>query len=406
MVGGYYYQMKKLAWGCLLLTLFACGGGGGTAGTASYEVVAIGGGFNQPIQFKTCPASATIDYVIERTGVIRTLVSGVVQPTAALDISTQFDLSGETGLLGVALHPNFATNRYLFVYAVKTSPLESLIIRYTASPDFRTFDAGSAHRVFTLNQEPHTNHKGGTINFGPDGYLYLGLGDGGSGNDPDGNGQNPNTLLGKMIRLDVDGDAFPVDSGNNYGIPSTNPFFTSTFIRKEIWSFGLRNPFRWSFDSSTGGQLIADVGQGAWEEINYEPANRGGRNYGWRIREGKHDSGLSGTPPSGTTIYDPFIEYDHVTGSSITGGFVVRTTTLDELRNHYLFADFVSNRMWHAPLNLSGGEANNQTMGDATEIIVPGGWGGIVSIDPDRNGDPVICELGGRVGRLVHAPTP
>lgn len=394
--------MKKIAWGCLVLTLIACGGTGGSGGTVSFQLQEIGTGYDQPIQYKVCPGSGTVDYVVERTGRIRAVVSGVTQSTPALDISTQFSLAGETGLLGIAFDPNFTVTRYVYLYAVKSAPLQSMIIRYTANPGLLTIDPSSAQRILTLDQEPATNHKGGTINFGPDGYLYLALGDGGAN---DANSQDPTTLLGKMIRIDVSGDVFPVDMENNYGIPSDNPFATSTTVRKEIWAYGLRNPFRWSFDSASGGLLIADVGQSNWEEINFEPANRPARNYGWSVREGKHD-GFGGTLAGGTTARDPFIEYDHTTGQSITGGYIIRNTTMTGMDNHYLFADFVSNKVWHAPFMTSGGEASSQTMAAATEIVVPGGWNGVVSIDPDRNGEPVITELSGRVARLIQTPTP
>jgi glucose/arabinose dehydrogenase len=256
---------------------------------------------------------------------------------------------------------------------------------------------------------PFTNHNGGNLEFGPDGYLYIGLGDGGSGNDPDHRAQNPAEYLGKMLRIDVNvADNHP----NGYVVPSSNPFVNAGLpgTLPEIWSFGLRNPWRYSFDApsrgGTGALIIADVGQDAWEEIDYEPAGRGGRNYGWRNREGAHDN-VTSLPPAFLPLTDPVHEYDHSVGRCIIGGYVYRGTALGSAyRGRYFFADYTQERLWS--LGLSINPANGEaTALDRTDHTAGLGspLGNISSFGIDADGELyVLSYWAGTVLKLVGGP--
>ena len=267
--------------------------------------------------------------------------------------------TNEGGLLGMAFHPDYATNGYFYVMYTDTSN-DSQLVRYTVSGNPNVANAGSETPILEILQ-PFGNHNGGWIDFGPDNYLYVSLGDGGSGCDPQDNGQDKTTLLGKMLRIDVDGDDFPGDANVNYAIPSTNPFFNDALpvgLRKEIWAYGLRNPWRASFDRETGDLYIGDVGQGEREELNFQPANSlGGENYGWRLREGliqtpiggnDCDAGVGGAKPADNV--DPVFDYQRgsatgeIYGTTVTGGYVYRGKS-PNLQGHYFFADYILCRL-------------------------------------------------------------
>lgn len=353
-------------------------------------------GLNQPMQYIANSANSHLAYVLERPGRVRVLRDDVLVSTPVLDISSVVVTDGECGLQGMTLAPDFASSRqfYLQYNTQDSGVLHTRISRYTMSADGLTASGGTP--IFMVDQ-PYTNHKGGTIHF-RDGMLFLALGDGGSGNDPENRAQNPQSLLGKVLRIDPTGDDFPTDPDNNYRVPSDNPFVNrgTVSVRGEIWDFGMRNPFRWSIDSTNGALLIADVGQDAYEEVDYEPAGSGGRNYGWRQREGLHPTTNGGSVfPIATT--DPVLEYDHSVGKSIIGGFVVHTSTLG-INGRYLFADYITNHLWQVPVG--------SPMSASSEISVTGGWNGIVSIDPDAHNQPMVVELNaGRVSRLIPTPT-
>jgi glucose/arabinose dehydrogenase len=256
--------------------------------------------------------------------------------------------------------------------------------------------------------QPFANHNGGCLAFGPDGYLYIGMGDGGSGNDPGNRAQNPAELLGKMLRVDVnlpDGDAI------GYRVPASNPFVSGAPIaaRTEIWAVGLRNPWRFSFDDpargGTGALVIGDVGQNAWEEVDYEPANRGGRNYGWRYREGTHDN-VTSVPPAYQPLFGPIHEYDRAVGQSITGGYVYRGAALPAYRGRYFFADFVRGRVWSLGLALDGnGEATAHTLTEHTAALSQlGALGTVSSFGVDADGELLIVSHSrGAILRLASA---
>jgi glucose/arabinose dehydrogenase len=245
---------------------------------------------------------------------------------------------GEMGLLGLAFHPDYQENGYFYVNYTRVKPngQETVIARYQVTEDANAADPDSELILLVVDQ-PRTNHNGGALHFAPDGMLYIGLGDGGSAGDPDNYAQNGQQLLGKMLRLDVDN----VAPGKNYGIPGDNPFIGQP-VRDEIWALGLRNPWRFSFDRLTGDLYIGDVGQGMWEEVDFQPAgSEGGENYGWRLKEGTHCyNPPEACDPGGLT--DPVFEYSHDEGCSITGGTVYRGQEIPTLRGQYLFADYCS----------------------------------------------------------------
>ena len=294
----------------------------------------IAGGFSRPVGIESAGDSRL--FVVEQGGVIRIWDGNIVRPEPFLDLSTQVTSDGERGLLGLAFHPRFQENGRFFVNYTDLNGT-TVIARYTVSPvDPDRADAASARELLRIAQ-PFRNHNGGQLQFGPDGYLYIGTGDGGSGGDPGNRAQNRADLLGKMLRLDVDGPA----DGDPYAIPSSNPFVDSSSARGEIWALGLRNPWRFTFDRVTGDLWIADVGQGDFEEVNFQPTTSiGGENYGWRRMEGTHCYNPQQNCNDGTLTL-PVIEYDHSGGAcSVTGGYVYRGTRNPRLNGSYLSADF------------------------------------------------------------------
>ncbi len=264
-------------------------------------------------------------YLIEQTGRVRVLRGGRTDPKPVLDLSSQIRSGGEQGLLGIAFSPD---GRYLYLDYTDTNG-DTHIAEFAMRGDRP--DPGSQRNVLTVDQ-PFANHNGGQLAFGPDRHLYIALGDGGSAGDPNGNGQSLDTLLGKILRID------PRPSGGQpYGVPRDNPFVDRAGARPEIWDYGLRNPWRFSFDPATRDLWIADVGQGDWEEVDHEPAGRGGRNYGWNRLEGSHR--FSGSPPAGAV--GPVVEYDHSGGAcTVIGGSVYRGGAIPDLRGAYLYGDY------------------------------------------------------------------
>jgi glucose/arabinose dehydrogenase len=329
-------------------------------------------GFSSPLGFVQDPVSANVQYVLEQGGRIRVVRDGVVLPADFLNLTSQILSGGERGLLGMAFDPNYAGNGRFYVNFTNLNG-DTVVARFRrSSSDPLVADAASRFN-FRFNGasaqppivQPFANHNGGHLAFGPDGYLYIGLGDGGSANDPEHRAQNPSTLLGKMLRIDVNvPDSHPI----GYAIPPDNPFVNAAGTRGEIWAFGLRNPWRYGFDDpargGSGALIIADVGQGAWEEVDYEPPGRGGRNYGWRNREGAHNN-VTTLPPAYQPLVDPIHEYDHSVGASITGGYVYRGQALGAaFRGRYFFADFVRSRVWSLALTV---DANGEAR--ATNVI-------------------------------------
>lgn len=297
---------------------------------AAYTWSPVASGFTQPVDIQNAGDGSARLFVVEKPGRIRILSNWLTLPDPFLDIRDRVGAFGlEQGLLGLAFHPDFGQNGYFYVNYTDLSG-NTVISRFQVSPDDpNRADPGSELVLLHVNQ-PYANHNGGGLAFGPDGYLYIGLGDGGAAGDPAGNARNPETLLGKMLRLDV-------DSGNPYAIPASNPFAGGGGL-PEIWAIGLRNPWRFSFDPLTGELYIADVGQNEWEEVNVvQTAPQGLLDFGWDAFEGLHP--YEEPLPEGPTI-QPVAEYSHAEGCSITGGYVYRGVDLPELQGVYFFGDY------------------------------------------------------------------
>lgn len=297
----------------------------------------IASGLASPV-FLTQPLDDGRIFVVEQPGRIRVVRNGVLQATPFLDISSRVLFGGERGLLSVAFHPQYATNRFFYVYyTTRASGAlaagDIVIERYTATANPEVADPSTAKLIITTGHSTYSNHNGGLVSFGLDGMLYAALGDGGSGGDPLGNGQNYNALLGSLIRIDV-------NSGDPYAIPQGNPFVGQANRRAENWAKGLRNPWRYAFDPPTGLLYIADVGQGAREEINVVPATQAGVNYGWNVMEGTICYNAATCTQTGLT--PPILDYvTHANGTcSITGGSVYRGTAIPGIRGHYFYSDY------------------------------------------------------------------
>lgn len=314
------------------------------------QLVDFASGFNRPVDIAHCGDSRL--FVVEQAGIIKIVDSlGNVLPEPFLNIDPLVNSTGnEQGLLGLAFHPNYAQNGYFFVYYTQTTGGHTHVSRFSVMPDDpNKADPNSELTILTQNQ-PYSNHNGGCIKFGPDGYLYIGLGDGGSGGDPQNNGQKKTTFLGKILRIDVNNST--VDTP--YVVPANNPFVGNSAYLPEIWSLGLRNPWRYSFDRLTGDMWIADVGQGDREEIDFEPAATGGRNYGWRCYEGTQAYNTSGCQPA-SNYTGPVFDYDNSSlGCSVTGGFIYRGSKYSDLYGVYLFTDYCSGRWWATRQNDDG----------------------------------------------------
>jgi glucose/arabinose dehydrogenase len=285
-------------------------------------------------------------FITLQDGLVMVLDGAQVLPEQFLDIRSLTNGNGERGLLSIAFHPQYAQNGFFYVNYTNLSG-HTVIARYSVSTlNANRADPASATPILTINQ-PFSNHNGGQLQFGPDGFLYIGMGDGGSGGDPGNRAQNLNDLLGKMLRIDV-------DSASPYAVPPSNPFVGQAGARPEIWSYGLRNPWRFSFDRTTGDLWIADVGQGTWEEIDFQPATSiGGENYGWRRMEGSQCFNPSSNCDTGNLVL-PVIEYDHSVGCSVTGGYVYRGTSNARLIGQYIYGDYCSGRIFGATHTANG----------------------------------------------------
>ncbi len=284
-------------------------------------------------------------FVLEKPGRVRVVTDGVLQAGSFLDVVDRVASNGERGLLGLAFHPDFATNRFLYAFYTRQTDGDLVIARFIADIGLAAASPSTEQVLLVIEHSSESNHNGGQLAFGPDGFLYIGTGDGGGGGDPDGNGQSTDALLGKVLRIDVDGTG--AGPFGRYAIPADNPFVGGPQA-EEIWAYGLRNPWRFSFDREGGALWIGEVGQNDWEEIDREPAgDPGGRNYGWNVMEGAHCYNATTCDQSGMSL--PIAEYDHGLGCSVTGGVVYRGTTWPDLVGQYVFADFCSGRIWTIP---------------------------------------------------------
>lgn len=307
--------------------------------------VKIAEGFTDPLYVTAVPGDAARLFVLEQGGFIRIIKNGAVLPTPFLDISADIVAGGELGLLGMAFHPDFATNGLFFLNFTVDGPTflapdRTVIARFQLSDNPEIADKASRTDILTFNQ-PFSNHNGGMMAFGPnDGYLYVASGDGGLRDDPQNNAQQTGTLLGKLLRIDVNGPGL-------YAIPPENPFASKGGARGEIWAYGLRNPWRFSFDRLTGDLWMGDVGQDDFEELNFQPAgSSGGENYGWKVAEGFACLGGEGTCGTNTGFIPPIYAYPRADGRSVTGGYVYRGEAIPEFQGVYFFADFHSTRIW------------------------------------------------------------
>ncbi len=306
-------------------------------------------GFDKPLQVTHAGDGSGRIFVVEQGGRVWTVRDGIRQPTPFLDLSDRVSCCGERGLLSIAFPPSFAVDGW-FVADYTDRSGDTVLARYRFTGDPERADPASEQVLLRIAQ-PFSNHNGGQLAFGPDGYLYVGTGDGGSAGDPGNRAQNSGVLLGKLLRLDVSPEHVP------YANPPSNPFYGSASDRPEIWVLGLRNPWRFSFDRSTGDLWIGDVGQGAWEEIDRQPAGSvGGENYGWNVLEGSHC--YSAPSCDGSAFVLPVAEYDHGQGCSVTGGFVVRDPALPRFDGIYLYGDYCSGRLWGLQRAAGGWESS------------------------------------------------
>lgn len=352
-------------------------------------------GLDQPLYAVAPPGDLDRLFIVEKTGrvALLDLDTQQVRSTAFLDLSGEVSPAGEGGLLGLAFDPDFAQNGYFYVNLINPAG-DTEIRRYRVSTgDADVADAASATSILSVDQPPGlANHKGGWLGFGSDGDLYVALGDGGGSGDPSGNGQNASSLLGKILRLDVRGDAFPADPARNYAIPGDNPFVGVAGAAPEIWALGLRNPFRASFDRGLGTLFIADVGQNGWEEIDIGQA---GANYGWNVYEGP--APFAARPLGGGTLTFPIHAYDHTVGQSIIGGYAYRGTS-DGLQGQYFFADFVAGKIFTLRQDGTAWVSTDRTAQfapDAGSLDNPSSFG------EDGRGDLYIVDLDGDLFRLT-----
>lgn len=353
------------------------------------ELELVADGLDSPL-YLTAPLGDERLFIVEQAGTIRIIEDGVLLPDPFLDIRGRVESGGEQGLLGLAFHPAYAANGWFYVNYTDNDG-DTRIERYQVTADPYVADPGSAELVLAIEQ-PAANHNGGMITFGPDGALYVATGDGGGGGDPQGNGQDLSSLLGKLLRLDV-------DTREPYAIPLNNPFIGVAGAREEIWAYGLRNPWRFSFDRVGDRLYIADVGQGSWEEVNAVPATRPGVNYGWNVMEGMHCFNASSCNTEGLTL--PVLEYANAGDAcSITGGYVYRGDAIPELRGHYFYADFCAG--WIRSFRLAGDGVTEQQEWDVGDI------GSVLSFGEDAASELYVLtrgDQGGRVFRFVRSVT-
>ena len=341
-------------------------------------------GLESPV-FLTAPSGDARLFVVEQPGRIRVIRNGRLVPRPYLDISAKVGYGGERGLLGLAFHPHFAQNGRFYVNYTDRNG-DTRVERYEAAPAADSADPASARLVLSVAQ-PYANHNGGDVLFGPDGMLYVGMGDGGSGGDPHGNGQSLGTLLGKLLRLDV-------DRAEPYAIPPDNPFVGRSGARGEIWAYGLRNPWRIAFDRTAGLLYVADVGQNQWEEVDVARAGAGGLNYGWNRMEGSHCYGLGPCRREGLTL--PVLDYGHGDGCAIIGGFVYRGRAIPAAVGHYFYSDYCSG--WLRSFRVVEKAATDRSIWRTRDA------GSVLSFGEDASGELYLLSARGVVYRLAQAP--
>jgi len=376
-----------VAAGALGATGIATGCGGQTASgpgpgdSAALQLVTSG--LSSP-DFVTTPAGDTTRlFVVEQTGAIRVVRHDSLLPTPFLDLTGHIGFGGERGLLSMAFHPSYASNGRFYVYY--TNPAGDIrIVRYTVSANPNVADSTTGDTILSAFHETYDNHNGGLVLFGPDGKLYIGMGDGGSGGDPQNRAQNRDSLLGKLLRIDV-------DAGDPYAIPPDNPY-AGGGGRGEIWAIGLRNPWRYAFDPTSGLLYIADVGQDTQEEVDVAPAAQPGVNYGWRIMEGTSCYNPNPCDQTGLTL--PVVAYTHADGCAVIGGFVYRGALSPALAGQYFYADLCN--AWVRSFGYANGKVTGVTNWNLTTSL-----GSVLSFGQDASGEQYVLTGGGSVYRLA-----
>ncbi len=374
----------------LVLLLPGCGGGSSLGSTppppgpGSVALSTVVSGLSNPVGMERPPGDNRF-FVVEQRGTIRILENGALRSGNFLDIQSLTNFDGqEQGLLGLAFHPNYSTNHKFYLnYTIDNGGKQTIIAGYqTMASDPNTADPNSERVLLVVNQ-PFANHKGGQLVFGPDGFLYIGLGDGGSGGDPLNNAQNLSSFLGKMLRIDVEP---PFASGKQYAIPADNPFASSGGL-PEIFAYGLRNPWRFSFEPVTNRMFVADVGQESWEEIDL--LQKGG-NFGWRVMEGTHCYNPSSGCDTSNKV-PPIAEYPHTDGIAVIGGCVYKGSAISSLANKYIFAD-LTGKIW----SLTEAPANTWTRGDLLSTNRT-----LTSFGRDAAGELYLVDYNGSILKLV-----
>lgn len=356
---------------------------------AGVQLTQVASGFFRPVALTNANDGSDRIFIVEQSGRIWILKDGQILPDPFLNITDRVSQSStrgysELGLLGLAFDPDFVENATFYVHYNDRNST-STVSQFTVSDDINVADK-SSERVLLTQRQPFANHNGGEIAFGPDGYLYISFGDGGSQGDPNDTGQNPSDWLASILRIDPDG-------AGSYAIPETNPYFRDASFGREVWAYGLRNPWKFSFDRATGDMYVADVGQNVWEELNFQPVDSlGGLNYGWSDYEASAPYAV-GTAPANMTY--PFFEYAHQSGRcSVTGGYVYRGETIADLAGVYIFGDYCTGEIWASWRNLDG---EWQTI----EYLSAGF--SISSFGQDEAGELYVLDHNGAIYRLDPA---
>lgn len=369
--------LSPLVMGITVAPLEVARAQGAAAPAISFEQIFTG--LNRPVDYIDANDGSGRFFVVQQSGQVLISSGGELLAAPFLDIGNMVSTGNEQGLLSIALDPGFSENGRVFV-SYTDSAGDSQIVRYAVSEsDANQLDPNSTTTILSLDQ-PYENHNGGNIVFGPDGYLYIGFGDGGSQGDPDGRAQNPGILFAKILRIDVSGDQEP------YGIPADNPFVNDASFAPETFAWGLRNPWRFSFDRETGDLWIGDVGQSTIEEIDLIPAGTSGQNFGWSIMEGNECYNAASCDQTGLTL--PVDQYTHDYGCSVTGGYVYRGSAIPDLVGTYLFADYCTGYLWGLTAN---GDGSYSASGTLETGMTPS------SFAQDASGELYFIDLAGAI---------
>jgi glucose/arabinose dehydrogenase len=387
--------LQVLGWiGTLLVAGFGASCGSDSSGPnlptgKGARLLEIASGLSVPLYLTAPPGDLSRLFIAEKTGTIRIVKDGTLLPAPFLDISANVSTGDEQGLLGLAFPPDYGTTGRFVVHYTDTSGDTRLsVFQVSIDPDLAD---QSSEQVILSATQPFPNHNGGQALFGPDGFLYLGLGDGGGANDPGGRGQDRSDLLGSILRIDV-------QSGTSYTVPPDNPFVGQPAVRPEIWSYGLRNPWRFSFDRANGDLYIGDVGQNEVEEVDVAAATDGagkGLNYGWSIMEGDRCLGGGQCDQTGLTL--PTLTYNHHEGCSVTGGYVYRGSAIPALQGLYFYGDFC--QRWIHSFRYAAGNATEVTDWPSLQPA-----SSLTSFGEDAAGELYVLESSGRVSRIVAGP--